>query len=130
MVTHDVESGRVVSDGPVEGMTPAETTENPKTTKWYVELPYVLTKLASAYDRAFIIIGVIAIGAAAVTYWGAYSERTYVTLGAMAIVGLAMLAWTVVTIRMLWVVATGFFEWRATRRSAGPVIGSTESVPE
>ncbi len=128
MVTHDVESGRVVSDGPVEGMTPAETTENPKTTKWYVELPYVLNNLAFGFDRAFVIIGVIAVGAAAVTYWGAYSERTYVTLGAMAIVGFAMLAWAAVTLRMLWVVAKGVLKWRANRRNAAPVNESTDSV--
>ena len=130
MVTHDVESGRVVSDDPVEGTTPAETTENPQTTKWYAELPYVLNNLAFGFDRAFVIIGVIAVGATAVAYWGAYTERNYIALGAMAIVGFAMLAWSGVTIRMLWVVAKGVVKWRTSRRNAAPVNESTDSAPE
>lgn len=124
MSTHYIESGGVTSG------SPAEVAEKPQNAKWYVELPFVLTNPASAYDRAFIIIGVIAIGAVAVAYWGAYSERTYIAFSAMAIVGLAMLAWSAVTVRMLWVVAKSFFEWRATRRSAGRVTESTESAPE
>lgn len=130
MVTHDVESGRVVSDGPVEGMTPAETTENPKTPKWYVELPYVLNNLAFGFDRIFVIIGVVAVGAIAVAYWGAYTERYYVAVGAMAVVGFAMLAWSGITIRMLWIVAKGVVKWRASRHRAAPVNESTNGAPE
>ena len=129
MVTHDVESGQVARDGPIEGMAPGETAERPKNVRWYIELPYVLSKLAFAFDRLYIIIGVIAIGAVAVAYWGAYTERYSMALGAMAMVALAMLAWTAVTIRMLWVIAKGIVKWRASRRAAPLVSESTENAP-
>jgi uncharacterized membrane protein len=129
MATQDVESGRIVNDGPAGETTPVEAAEKPKNTKWYVELPYVLNNLAFTFDRAFVIIGVIAVGATAVAYWGAYTGHYYVAVGGMVIVGLAMLAWIVATTRMLWVVAKGVVRWQASRRSNSPINESTESAP-
>ncbi len=117
MAAHDVQS-RPNANGV---STVAEPTPPPrKDAGWFVEFSDVLSDLSVTMNQAFLIIGVITITATAVAYWGAYTEHYYIAVGAMAVFGLSMLAWTIATLRMLWVVISGSYRWWANRRSGSP----------
>lgn len=75
----------------------------------------MLANLSYTFDRAFVMVGVILIGAIAMAYWAAYNERHYVLAGAVVVFGLAMLAWIVLTICRLWIVARGGVKWWQSR---------------
>ena len=125
MATHNAQNGPIVSDG----SPTAEPTGLPQNGRRFAGLSYILSELSLTFNRVFVIIGVIAIGATALAYWAAYTDRHHIAAGAMAVVGLAMLAWTVVTIRMLWVTIASVIKWRANRRNAPGVTEPTDNVP-
>ena len=123
MARRNVHSGPTLADNPAA----PERTSGPTDTRWFVAFPYVLNDLARRFDRLFVIISVIGLGAIAVAYWGAYTEYYYISAAAVAVLGLALLVWTIATVRMLWVVANGVVRWRVARRSRAQIRESTES---
>ena len=112
MVTYDTPGRQTVEESPALGPVPPRNKVG-----WFMEFSKVLFDLSLTLNRTFIIISVIALGAIAVAYWGAYTEHHRIAGGAMAVVGLTMLAYTAATAYMLWAVITGVIKWRASRRS-------------
>ena len=124
MATENTPSERIADDGPVSRL------ETPRhSAGWFVDFSRALFNLSLTLNRTFTVLGVVALGAIAVAYWGAYTGRDWIAVGAMAVVGLAMLAYTAATAYMLWTVITGLIKWKAGRR-AGHAPNVTDSGPE
>ena len=120
MATQETRNNRIANESlPAVEAGLTETVEQDGKPGRFRELLTVLSGLSSAFDRTFVIVGVILIGAIATSYWAAYYERSYILAGAVVIFGLAMLAWTVVTFCRLWVVIRGGVKWWQSRNGSG-----------
>lgn len=99
---------------------PAVASQCPKDTRWFTELAGVLFELAGTLNRTFLITGIIAVGAAAIAYWGAGGGRYYVAVGAMAVFGLATLVWCIASVYLLCVNISAIVKWALARRRGTP----------
>lgn len=108
---------------------PAAASQHPKDTGWFADLAGVLFELAGTLNRTFLITGIIAVGAAAIAYWGAGSGRYYVAAGAMAVFGLATLVWCIASVYLLCVNIGAIAKWAlARRRSAAGKLAPSPSA--
>ena len=98
---------------PAASVRPADTRQSPK-------LIDELSELAGALNRTLIIIGIIALGSAALAYWGAYTGHYGIAVGAMAVFGLAMLAWCIAGSYVLWLNGRAIVKWFFARRRDAP----------
>ena len=101
---------------------PAESASSGQDGGWFEEFARVTFDLSMTLNRTVILSGIIALGALAFVYLGAYTERYYVAAGAMAVFALAMLVFGAAIFYTAWAVFIGSVKWwRANRR------GSAES---
>ena len=84
---------------------------------WFPEFSRVAFNLSLTLNRTIILTSVIAIGAIALIYWGAYTERYLIMAGAMAAFALAMLAWVVANAYVTWTIISGSVRWWTARRN-------------
>ena len=84
---------------------------------WFPEFSRVAFDLSLTLNRTIILTSVMAIGAIALIYWGAYTERYLIMAGAMAAFALAMLAWVVANAYVTWTIISGSVRWWTARRN-------------
>ena len=101
------------------GQATPETSERPTGTQRSPELVDVLFELAGTLNRTFIIIGIIALGSAALAYWGAYTGHYRIAVGAFAVFGLATLAWCIAGSYVLWLNGRAIVKWFFAQRRSG-----------
>ena len=108
---------------PVEpvGQATPETSERAAGTQRSPELVDVLFELAGTLNRTFIIIGIIALTAAALAYWGAYTGHYRIAVGASVVFGLASLAWCIAGTYVLWLTGREIVRWFIARRRRAAV---------
>ena len=94
----------------------AAAPERPQSKGWFPELADVLFELSGTLSRTFIVLGVIALGAMVMAYWGASTGHYRIALGALAVFGLAMLAWCAAGFYFLWVNVRVIGKWLIARR--------------
>ena len=99
---------------PAASERPADTRQSPK-------LIDELSELAGTLNRTLIIIGIIVLGSLALAYWGAYTEHYRIAVGAMAVFGLAALAWSIAGAYVLWVNGRAIVKWFFARRRGASV---------
>lgn len=99
-----------------EPPTPAAAPERPQSKGWFPELADVLFELSGTLSRTFIVIGVIALGAMVMAYGGASTGHYRIAMGALAVFGLAMLAWCAAGFYFLWVNVRVIGKWLIARR--------------
>ena len=112
MARRDIQSGRVVRNGEVS----PESSPHPQAAGRLEEFSRVAFDLSLTLNRTVIFAGIIAIGAIALIYWGAYTERYLIMAGAMAVFALAILVWAVAVIYTAWAVLIGSVKWWAANR--------------
>lgn len=102
-------------------LTPAEPAapERAKDTGEGADLIGVLFELVGTLNTTFIILGIIALAAAALAYWGAYTGHYGIAVGAFAVLGLATLAWCIAGIYVLWLNGRAIVKWFFARRRSG-----------
>ena len=112
MARRDIQSGGVVQDGPA-----AESSLLRRGGGRFQEFARVAFDLSLTLNRTVILTSIIAIGAIALIYWGAYTERYFIMAGAMAVFALAMLVWAAALIYYTaWAVLIGSVKWWAANR--------------
>ena len=117
MATHDVQDERIANER--TGVAASE-----RRAGWFVEFSYGLLDMSLSLKRAFIIISAIGLGAMATAYLGANTGHYYIAAAALAVFGLAVVAWTVAIVHMLWKVGVWAVRWRTNRLTNQKPIGS------
>lgn len=112
MAGQDIQGSRAVQSESV----PVESVPSRRVEGRFEEFSRVASNLSLTLNRTIILASIIAIGAIALIYWGAYTEHYYVMAGAMAVFALAMLVWIVANTYVMWTVARGSVKWWATNR--------------
>ena len=95
---------------------PATPSERAKDTRWFAELGDLLFEQAGVLNRTLIIISIIALAAAALAYWGAYTGHYRIAVGASVVFGLASLAWGIAGSYVLWHTGRAIVRWFIARR--------------
>lgn len=108
-------AGQKLTPAEPAGQATPETSERPTGTQRSPELVDVLFELAGTLNRTLIIIGIIALGSAALAYWGAYTEHYRIAVGAFVVFGLASLAWCIAGTYVLWLNGRAIVKWFIAR---------------
>ena len=95
---------------------PATPPERAQDTRWFAELGDLLFEQAGVLNRTLIIISIIALAAAALAYWGAYTGHYGIAVGASVVFGLASLAWCIAGSYVLWSTGRAIVKWLIARR--------------
>ena len=111
MARRDIQSGRVVRNEEASSSSP-----RPQTAGRLEEFSRVAFDLSMTLNRTVMFTGIIAIGAIALIYWGAYTERYLIMAGAMAVFALAILVWAAAVIYTAWAVLIGSVKWWVAHR--------------
>ena len=94
----------------------SESSSRQQTAGRLEEFSKVAFDLSLTLNRTIILTSVIAIGAIALIYWGAYTERYLIMAGAMAVFALAILVWAAAVIYTAWAVLIGSVKWWVANR--------------
>ena len=112
MARRDIQSGQVVRNEEAS----SESSPHPQTVGRLEEFSRVAFDLSMTLNRTVMFTGIIAIGAIALIYWGAYTERYLIMAGAMAVFALAILVWAAAVIYTAWAVLIGSVKWWVAHR--------------
>ncbi len=112
MAGQDIQGSRAVQSESV----PVESVPSRRVEGRFEEFSRVAFDLSMTLNRTVIFTSIIAIGAIALIYWGAYTEHYFIMAGAMMVFAPAILVWAGAVVYTAWAVLSGSVKWWATHR--------------
>ena len=126
MATRDVQSEQTAN----VCLTSGEATEPRQDAGGFVEFSRELFDLSLAFQRVFLIISSIGLVAMAIAYLCANAGYERVAIVALAVFGLAVVAWAVVATGMVWKIGGRAVRWWVKRLANSGKFTDKGAIPQ